>query len=431
MTMAFANLYKDILSNIDELIYVVELNSMKTIYISPKLKRYLPDYDKNETCYKNLTGKDAPCIQCPRNFLSEENRKLSMDMHCDLFNETTNYKYLYYEQDETPYLTVILSPEKGKSHEEDTRRDEMCRVLISITKMLSLDKDIFLRLSECLSSVADFYSASGCYFYQIERNLTYKSITAKNDESITLGDKEISNEWRAGFEKERIVRFDQNSEFGYTGKQMAMQGIKNIIAASVKRYGEIVGYLYVTDPKENQDFTVLLSSVAPFIENEFEEEDRTNKLDMLAYTDLMTGLKNRTCYNDMIKTLETRNNSIGIIFVDINGLKQGNDTYGHEYGDKMIKTVADELKQFFEETIYRIGGDEFVVFLPGTDEYTFQKQVDNYKRNRSTEVPVSIGSKWFDSSGNCEKKISEVDQLMYAEKENYYKTHDRRKRRAE
>lgn len=91
----------------------------------------------------------------------------------------------------------------------------------------------------------------------------------------------------------------------------------------------------------------------------------TDKLFNLAYTDSMTELANRNAYEEHLKKLRRDNanlQNITVVVVDINGLKQINDSFGHHTGDEAIKTIADILKDTIgkKADVYRIGGDEFV-----------------------------------------------------------------------
>ena len=91
----------------------------------------------------------------------------------------------------------------------------------------------------------------------------------------------------------------------------------------------------------------------------------TDKLFELAYTDSMTEVQNRNAYEECLKKLRKPNANISritVIVIDINGLKEINDGFGHFCGDDAIKTVAKALRETIgaKADIYRIGGDEFV-----------------------------------------------------------------------
>lgn len=90
-----------------------------------------------------------------------------------------------------------------------------------------------------------------------------------------------------------------------------------------------------------------------------------------AYYDAMTGLKNRRAYEEKLHQLaENPPSEFCIIMADINGLKETNDTIGHDAGDELITGASECLTAAFEgiDTIYRIGGDEFCIVMTGPIE---------------------------------------------------------------
>lgn len=91
-----------------------------------------------------------------------------------------------------------------------------------------------------------------------------------------------------------------------------------------------------------------------------------NVVKTLAYKDGLTNLGNRTAYLEKIDYYEHHKHmNVGIVYLDINNLKQVNDKTGHEMGDLLIQTGAKIIQKSFGECgyVYRIGGDEFCVFI--------------------------------------------------------------------
>src|SRR5262249_25795271 len=93
-------------------------------------------------------------------------------------------------------------------------------------------------------------------------------------------------------------------------------------------------------------------------------------LERAALTDSLTGLRNhRAFHEDLKREIALRNRSgtpFSVLMIDLNKLKQVNDTLGHQAGDERIKAVADALRSTLrgEDAGYRVGGDEFMVILP-------------------------------------------------------------------
>lgn len=151
----------------------------------------------------------------------------------------------------------------------------------------------------------------------------------------------------------------------------------------------------------------------------------------LAYCDGLTGLGNRTSYLEKIKEYnESGVKKVGIVFLDINNLKMVNDTFGHEIGDKYILMSAEIIRNSFGKygDVYRIGGDEFCVFIHGIDIATmyeeakeeFNKEIDkkNIERKYDIEIQIAEGFTIYNRSidSSFTEKINEADEYMYENK---------------
>ncbi|MGD9676851.1 MAG: PAS domain S-box protein [Vulcanibacillus sp.] len=101
-----------------------------------------------------------------------------------------------------------------------------------------------------------------------------------------------------------------------------------------------------------------------------EKKERQEKIEYLSFHDQLTGLYNRRFYEEELKRLDNeRNLPITLVMIDINGLKLTNDAFGHIAGDRVLKKVAEVMKEESrsDDIIARIGGDEFVILLPKTN----------------------------------------------------------------
>lgn len=146
------------------------------------------------------------------------------------------------------------------------------------------------------------------------------------------------------------------------------------------------------------------------------------ELNKLSNFDTMTGLNNRNYIEVLLDSIEEVNN-IGVISLDLNGLKINNDYLGHERGDYLLKKIAQIMKS---ETIHvknkemaRIGGDEFLIVLYDTDEEVLkniQSKIIEKGLNKdvSLEVSVSVGcSLGIANQKNIYNLIQEADEQMY------------------
>lgn len=163
-------------------------------------------------------------------------------------------------------------------------------------------------------------------------------------------------------------------------------------------------------------------------------QEYTAYINALAYRDSLTGIKNSTAYTEATAKLDQDincgNPQFGVLVADINNLKQTNDRFGHEAGNELIVHTAKILQSTFKSsTIFRVGGDEFVVILAGKDYenyYTALKQLDeacaqDYVTVFDNTIPVSIarGVAIFDPTIDTVYKdvFAKADQAMYMHKE--------------
>lgn len=136
--------------------------------------------------------------------------------------------------------------------------------------------------------------------------------------------------------------------------------------------------------------------------------------------DVMTGLRNRFSYEHaLLGYPQRKNDRISCVYIDIDGLHDFNNSHGHDEGDKLIKCIADNIRSVWgSEDSFRIGGDEFVVFLFDWDTSILEKEIAILKDNiAKNNYSVSVGSS-RDSLQNIELEylIKDAEKMMYAEK---------------
>jgi diguanylate cyclase (GGDEF)-like protein len=142
------------------------------------------------------------------------------------------------------------------------------------------------------------------------------------------------------------------------------------------------------------------------------------QLRFLSTHDALTGLYNRTFFEEERQRLERgRIHPISIIMLDVDGLKEANDIQGHSAGDLLLRKMAALLRSLFraEDVIARIGGDEFVVLLPGLGEEPLQERLSRL-RTSNGEVQFSVGGATSRPGQKLSAVLRQADAAMYAEK---------------
>lgn len=160
---------------------------------------------------------------------------------------------------------------------------------------------------------------------------------------------------------------------------------------------------------------------------------QTAELRRMSYEDALTGVYNRNKYNELIQAApDLWRKRLGVAYFDLNGLKEVNDAQGHSAGDDLLQRTAEWLREVFDNRVYRIGGDEFVVVDNTRKKDEFRTTVYAVQREMAKDgISCSVGVSWSDTELSLKERFDEADRLMYEEKRKFYGLHqnDRRKRR--
>lgn len=157
-----------------------------------------------------------------------------------------------------------------------------------------------------------------------------------------------------------------------------------------------------------------------------------------AYFDQLTGLKNRRAYEEEVERLtKEMPEECCIVMVDINGLKEANDTRGHAVGDELIFGTAECLRQGFErvDSIYRIGGDEFCVIMECAEGDAARRLEKTDRicagwRGKAIQgISISHGFASVKEYPDIDSAMKAADQRMYQHKQAYYTSSGRDRRR--
>jgi diguanylate cyclase (GGDEF)-like protein/PAS domain S-box-containing protein len=159
------------------------------------------------------------------------------------------------------------------------------------------------------------------------------------------------------------------------------------------------------------------------------------QVELLAYYDALTGLPNRTLLQDRLaKALAVarrRKEKLALLFLDLDGFKNINDSFGHSVGDLVLQEVAERLKKWGREqdTVARVGGDEFIIVLNGVkdipdaavaterlmDAMTAVFNVQGHFLNIGCSIGISI---FPEDGADGETLIKNADAAMYSSKSN-------------
>ena len=340
------------------------------------------------------------------------------------------------------YITKVRRISK-KSNElnEDLN---VSNTLIQCVRKLSNDLYKESTIDEILQIICEFYQAERCYVLDLdmdnkkvngifEYGKRHDDIHIENMVRLCLEHTDLINQF---FENQKSYYIeDVTHEIPYTSPIYAsfmQQKIHSIIVVPFMDHKQIKGVFAVDNPKQNYYQKDFLESLCFFIKTAMEREKEKTKLKNLSYVDSLTYAQNRNHFNEYIEQNRNKElHSLGVIYLDLNGLKEINDKMGHIAGDTLIISASYALQEIFLDNSYRVGGDEFVVIEQDVSELLFFDQYAKLlKRMKELEISVATGCVWKETCSNLSETLQEADQKMYEDKKRYYSLaeNDRRRR---
>lgn len=280
-----------------------------------------------------------------------------------------------------------------------------------------------------LGKVADLLSAERVGFWLVGKSRGDVSFLWKRDSA--------AKEQKIAVQKENVYSlleyFGQgNSEFeAYNTEELKKKlpdndhnTIYNVVAVPVEDLdGKISGILVSCNMPERKADVTLLKSVKFSFGMFCFNLKRFYGMKEQGEMDLLTGLYNRNRYEEDLSKIQTfYTKSLTCLYIDVNGLHELNNAKGHEAGDRMLKAVADQIRETFKtEYTYRIGGDEFVVFVPDREEDDVKDLCGRILETlKANGYYISIGYKWQPDVPSVTDLIKSAEKKMYEEKKKYY-----------
>ncbi|AFZ32320.1 diguanylate cyclase with PAS/PAC and Chase2 sensors [Gloeocapsa sp. PCC 7428] len=216
------------------------------------------------------------------------------------------------------------------------------------------------------------------------------------------------------------------------------RGITHLVATKKSLHKDAAGNLFlvgvmrdITERKRIEE--ELKRTAAELLRSNTELQHSQDRLRYLAYHDSLTGLPNRKLFydhlNQSLAWAENNKLSLALLFIDLDGFKQVNDTLGHDSGDRLLVTVAQRLTLCLRgsDIVSRLGGDEFTVILPGIakadDAATVAEKIltmlsqEFHLNGHTICITASIGISIYPNNGTAQETIvKQADLAMYQAK---------------
>lgn len=211
------------------------------------------------------------------------------------------------------------------------------------------------------------------------------------------------------------------------------QNIVSIVVVPLCDDGNVIGFYGVDNPPvKTMNYTLnMLRIMGYFIESLLKVRNLVRNLEYMSYSDHLTQMGNRRALWEYVDGIG-QDDSIGIVYCDITGLKRVNDEEGHEAGDRLILSACECMKRVLADyELFRIGGDELLAVCSGIGENELWGRVERLKETMSEyTVVMAVGAAWkSDAAEGINCIMAEAEALMYEDKAAYYEASGIERRR--
>ena len=429
-----------LLNEISELVYVSDPETYELLFVNQTgcQTLHLENY-KHKKCYEILQGKTSPCEFCTNDRLCDDNfytwefTNPSIGRHFLLKDKIIQWR------GKTARMEIAFDITERELQKQELKNMLDVQTLITnCVRMLYAVDDLDQTINAVLTQIGEFLVSDRAYVFEIKDELmnnthewTAPGISPQLEKLQQL-DLSLISDWLPFFEKNDCIIIDDVEQLQKTNPAayatLHAQEITSLIAAPIFLDNKLAGYIGIDnyDSEKIKNSSYLLLSMSIFLSYAIRHRNHVDMLHRLSYHDLLTNALNRNAFMDVLSQFRPgQYASAGIIYIDINGMKEINDFYGHHQGDKiLITTVAKVFNLFKPDELFRIGGDEFVIITYDLTETDFYEKF-NLLRNifcEKTNLPFSIatGSCCVKSPSDLNSLLQQADSAMYTDKKKFY-----------
>lgn len=437
--------------DLDELVYAADIETYDLVYLNQKaldafgLKSL--DEIKGRKCHEVLQGCNFPCGIC-------NNEKLCVGRFVE---------WRYYN----PVVEKYFSLKDTLIEDAETKRKYRIEIAIDITEERAQDQVVQMyrdiealannglkkaiaaespdeSINTILEHLGKALSGERTYIFEKNENggddNTYEwcapGIQPEKD-NLQNVPPEVCANWYRIFEDGQNIIIPDLEETKETDpmqyENLKRQGIHSLVIVPLYDKGKVVAFCGVDNPPPTflEYCHDMLQITGAFLLSCLKRRKLLAKLMELSYKDALTKLGNRFALTEFVQQMD-QTQSIAVVYCDITGLKQVNDTQGHKAGDRLILDACECLRQVFDDSsLFRLGGDELLAVCPNVTQADAEARVAQLREAaKEHSVNLAVGMVRQETMGDdMFHAVMEAEKLMYADKAEFYKKNgiDRRR----
>ncbi|WP_455620022.1 EAL domain-containing protein [Eisenbergiella sp.] len=426
------------MDEISELMYVSDTENYELLFLNEAGRKLFGVTELNgQKCYKVLQGKESPCEFCTTHLLKD-----GENYTWEHTNPITKKHYLLKDRrlqwaGRPARIEIAFDITEAEAEKQTLKYmldGEM--MMMECVRTLYQKHDIGQSLPIVMERLGEFLAAERTYLILVRDSMLYNAYEwcaqgVKSQQKIFQGlPLSVIDCWISAFSVQECVIIEDitalKEAYPQTYELLKRQNIHSLAAAPMEQEGQLKGFIGVDNPPAEQMRSIvpLLQTLCYFIMLTYRRTESELQLSRLSYYDTLTSFYNRNRFIKDSEELSAGDRPVGIVFLDVNGLKDINDRFGHAYGDKTLIECARQMREVFQKAdYYRIGGDEFVIICQDIDRESFDKKVAalRYQFSVNTLCKAAIGSQWSSRFTDMQQLISGADARMYEDKKDFYR----------
>ncbi len=326
------------------------------------------------------------------------------------------------------YVLIVMADER--------RRNAVTICASHVRKTLLEINQQQNNITEALRKICEFPRAKSAYFFDTDGE-NYHYVLPTDENNLLVGENRkyfieellhYSAQLRKTSESTvSVMRIVPNEHLSKTNPRffefLKVHGIREASFAAVTSKDNQITIIGTINPARSRAARLLAENIAVCFSIALYNKKHLNRTEHAATTDSLTGVLNRVVYKrDLYEFDNEKPRDFSCVYIDVNELHLINNKYGHAKGDEMLIFIANTLKEvFYGHNIYRMGGDEFLVFAKETDASLIKNGVSLLvERLKPMNYNVAIGTSYRTQNTDTEEMVREAEIRMYEAKAQYY-----------
>lgn len=426
------------LDAISELMYVSDLETHELLFINEAGRESFGVRELcGQKCYEVLQGRDIPC-----DFCSTPHLVPGENYTWEFTNPITKKHYLLKDrllqwEGRPARLEIAFDISEAEAEKQALKSTlDAEQTLIECVQALYRERDYARSFPMVLERMGRFLSAEQALLlifrdgrFQCDFEWTREGTESQRERICGLP-LSTAEGWKGPMTEQGAVVIEDVETIRETHPEayalLSSYQVRTLVCSPLECEGERIGSLIVRNavPGQLHSIAPLLQTLCFFLSLTYERTKNEQQLSQLSYYDTLTSFYNRNRYIEDSAVLSQYAGPMGVVYLDVNGLKDINDQQGHAMGDRVLVQCAQRIRRTFRQAdFYRIGGDEFVILCPGVDRENFTAWTAELRRRFDEDelCHAAIGARWTEHFEDFRQLVADADADMYEDKKNFYR----------